>query len=834
MKLFPHILARVGGTTFSRVKDLSFREMAFVENIFQKEKALKLQFENVLQSFELTIEEIDNYRLISILKNARKDFKNHKSSTFKKLWKANQNELFSDLLLEISVYLKLKNDIEKLKKEFDLLFQKEELNQYSILKAFFQNEDYLKGILQSSHSLYNQSKKLILKEPKYFKKKERQTVHTLAQYFYRIGTKTSPFSHFTTLDILSNRDGLFKNNKLKPRDNLYQYNNFILVKMKNNLLTDPSFFRQLKIQVNPTIVAKNNEYHFLKNIKNVESNQQIEASELLEELCQNIITNNGVSFKTATVKLLELVEADKEGIENYLLELIDVGFLEWEWGFSGLTYNWELQLHILILSMDEFLNRKEWIACLEKMLRDKKQMGSPSERFRYKQQIALRSDLEKLGLKDIIPELLFFEDIRKKSSIQLSELEIKPIIESLDSLLRLLEPLVQNEMKNRILNCWSKNFSCDESVPLMIFYEKIFHTPFDNRRSESPRKGGNLDLFKKIKLGIKENGRVDKIGNLHFSTNQLKSFFPKKNNQDKSQYSGLFQFYKKDRNTKAVINGLTPGFGKLFGRFLPLFNDNITIQLQKWNSELQGKGLWVENVDASIFNANLHPPLLSFEILNSVSQNSLPLENRISIKDLEVRWDENLEQPVLSSSETKERVTIFDFGFEHPDNRSPMFQLLNGFSISHATYRTFLELANEIFIEEKPNDVKCFKRIVIDENLILQRQIMEVSISFFPKKEKGESNSSYFLKIQKWKTENKIPQFIFIKPISGDDKSTINLKRDFYKPQLIDLYSPIAIVLLQKIIEKYSGRIRIVEMLPSQDETIGESVSEFAIQWKVD
>ncbi|MFT6321309.1 MAG: hypothetical protein ACJAT4_002239, partial [Granulosicoccus sp.] len=60
-----------------------------------------------------------------------------------------------------------------------------------------------------------------------------------------------------------------------------------------------------------------------------------------------------------------------------------------------------------------------------------------------------------------------------------------------------------------------------------------------------------------------------------------------------------------------------------------------------------------------------------------------------------------------------------------------------------------------------------------------------------------------------------------------------NLKKDFFKPQLIDLNSPLAIVLLQKVLEKHLGRIRLEEMLPKEEEMMGDSVAEFGVQWGV-
>lgn len=829
MKLFPHILGRVGGSTFEEVKELSFSKVDIVNALLQKEKEVQSQYEKVLETFQFTIQKITDYRLKSVLINAKKDFQSHRASFLKKLKKKSQNDVLNKLFFEISIYSDFKFELKNLQDEFDLIFQKKEIDQYIVLRAFFQKQNIQKGLLQASHSLLSQIKKLDSKSPQNFKKKERQTLRSLAQYFYRIGTKTSPFSHFTTLDILSERDGAFQNESLENEKSFFQFNNFILAEIKELLLKEPSFFRQLELQVNPTVMVKNEEFHFIKNDKNIETIQQIETEEILFVLCRIIIAQDGIEFRSMVEELLKIVEADWSSLENYLLELVQVGFLEWQWGFSGLSFAWEEKLLERINSMRDFPSKNRLKICLDKMIQTKQRVKRSDVQTRFFLQKSIKGDLEKFGMKKIIPELILFEDVQKPISIQLSINQIQPIIQSLDSLLRLLEPLVKNEMKNKISSCWQQNFREEKSVPLIYFYKKFYQTPTPNNNFT---KSENEYFFEKIKLGIKENVVVDEEGNLHFYTKDLKDIFPKKNEQVSTQYSGLFQFYSSEGKIKAIINGLTPGFGKLFGRFLPLFNDDITKQLQAWNTELKNDNVWVENVDASIFNANLHPPLLSFEIKNSGSQNALPDEKQISIKDIEVIWDEYLKEPVLVSLKNKKRISIFDFGFEHPENRSPMFQLLNGFSVPHATYRFFLQLVNEVFIDDEPNEIKGFRRVVIDEHLVLQRQSTEVPNSFFPKKEKSETNSSYFLNVQKCKKENNLSQFIFIKPIQNSADLSSDFSKDFFKPQLIDLNSPIAIVLLQKVLEKHSGRVSIIEMLPSGDQLIGDSVAEFAVQWK--
>ena len=832
MIFFPHIIARVGGTSFSQLKTLSINEISFVvllEQVLENEISLQLKFNDILLCFSATFKKTDNYRLRAILKNWKKDFENKRLSFLKKLEKNDKRELLRELLIKISIYSDSISEHEKLKNEFDAVFKKVELYQYNFLINFFQNEYIQKGILQSSHSLFYQNNKLPLRQAQDYKKKERQTLRALAQYFYRIGGKTSPLSHFTTVDVLSKNEGVFQSNNLESGRIFFQYNNFILTEMKILLLKEPTFFGQLHLKLNPSTLHLSGELHFIKNSNNIETYQQVETSEILLYLNQLIITNQDLTFDSVVSLLIESVESDKESIEGYLLELIEIGLLEWQWDFSGLTFNWEYKLLDFLTRVDFFNNKDAWIICLDMMVQGKIQLEFEDAKYRFLFQKKLKTDLEKLGLKKINIELLFFEDVRKVTQVKLSENEIEPIVQSLDFLLNLIEPLTEDKIKDKIKYCYSQNFKGRISVPLLIFYQTYYQLNFNNI---TPENEGRDEKVEWLKSEIKKTGRVNQFGDLVFNLKDLENILLEKPSNPMKCYSGLFQFYKKEEKVKAVINGLAPGYGKLFGRFLPLFDDEITTQLQEWNIGNQEEDLWVENIDASVFNANLHPPLLINEIKNSNSQNNLPSGSQILIKDIEVMIDEDTKEVILVYSKTKKRIYIFDFGSEYPGHRSPMFQLLNGFNKPHYTYQFFIKIVNEMFNDIQPNDVKNFRRVVIDDHLILQRKSKEVPHSFFPEKEKNESNSSYFVKVQRWKSIHLFPQYVFIKPSQFSEGTSVVLNDDIYKPQLIDLNSPIAIVLLQKFLKKYLGRVKIEEILPSEEEFFGDSVSEFVVQWK--
>ena len=114
-------------------------------------------------------------------------------------------------------------------------------------------------------------------------------------------------------------------------------------------------------------------------------------------------------------------------------------------------------------------------------------------------------------------------------------------------------------------------------------------------------------------------------------------------NQSKGTSFGIFaQPYQDQADPERwhlVFNGSFPGFGKMFSRFLHIFDSSVTNDLRQWNQQLNRDELLLENHDASYFNANLHPPLLPYEIWMPNGNNTLPPDKQIPITDIEVRFN---------------------------------------------------------------------------------------------------------------------------------------------------------------------------------------------------
>jgi lantibiotic biosynthesis protein len=329
-------------------------------------------------------------------------------------------------------------------------------------------------------------------------------------------------------------------------------------------------------------------------------------------------------------------------------------------------------------------------------------------------------------------------------------------------------------------------------------------------------------------------------------------------------YGAFTQFYT-EKNAegetvlKGVLNANFPGYGKMFSRFLHLFDAELTGNLRKWNLSLAGSALYVEDCDASYFNANLHPPLLPYEVWMPGGHNSLPEDKQLAITDFEVRWEEEEQDLCLYHTLTGQRAFIFDLGFQGHMGRSALFQLLEKFS--GAEYLSIYPLLNAIQMQEgkkaeeqKPAEgqpqekketrapeVRLSPRIVYDGRIVLKRMEWTVPRDLLPLRQPVESDWSYFCRVNEWRLRHNLPDEVFIYVNSERNNKFVDpeiakkLGRDDYKPQYINFRNPLLIHLLEKSLVKVPYALKVVEMSPNSSQLLklnGEQyIIECVVQW---
>jgi len=346
---------------------------------------------------------------------------------------------------------------------------------------------------------------------------------------------------------------------------------------------------------------------------------------------------------------------------------------------------------------------------------------------------------------------------------------------------------------------------------------------------------------------------------------------PKPDYVDESNFFGSFmQFYEGNGadgtpQLHAVTNATFAGYGKMLSRFLHIFPDKVTDTIREWNTRHQGDDeVYVEDCDASYFNANLHPPLMPFEIWMPGGHNSLPPEQQLPITEFEVAYKANQGGIELRHKPTNRKAYVFDLGFQGQMGRSQLFQLLDKFSRARYLFtNNVVSGVNTVFSKKKAGvagqgkeaeaaaeaaqaaqgpKVNVHPRIVYEDQVVLQRKAWHVPKSLVPERLPEDDDATYYLKVNQWRLGLGMPDEVFVVLNSDrmgtqmvDPEKMRRLTRDDYKPQYMNFTSPLFVGLFEKMMVKVPATVKITEMLPNTNQLLkidGQRyVSEFMIQW---
>ena len=123
----------------------------------------------------------------------------------------------------------------------------------------------------------------------------------------------------------------------------------------------------------------------------------------------------------------------------------------------------------------------------------------------------------------------------------------------------------------------------------------------------------------------------------------------------------------------------TAGYGKYFSRFLYMLPDDVQEDVRRANAALTGE-LLAEICGDAQFNANLHPPLLRWEISYPTGESGAT-EDQLRSSEILVQPDaEDPQNLALVHGPTGRRVIPVDLGFLNPRMRPPLYQLLSRFT----------------------------------------------------------------------------------------------------------------------------------------------------------
>jgi hypothetical protein len=886
MEVFPHFIIRISSGEFKSLDSLRLdRTHKYVSEINNFEVYLSSIIPDLCDKIYHAVPSAASKKDRDILIEAKRDIYNKRqisSVTVDTIYTyVNGDTLVKNYCKYLNI---IEDKIKKLKKSF---VQEEAKTEVSF-KKLTNEENFKKGLLLSSHELFELAEKKYWVTPH----KKNRTFYSIQQgfgkYISRIYAKTSPFSTFTHIGfgVLKepNQDGkLIELNYGETEKNesksIIELNNYILKHLINLMVEVKPYLYNYQVSVNSSIYFdQKNRLKYFTNRGNTEAIQSIENTNTLLPLYEFIQTQTNPKF----VDLLKFAQRNSETsklkIESFLRKLYEIGFLEFRIGnMHGVNREWVQYLRNWLLSIDISDDLKyEFLAFLSTLENLKNEYQNSSSQDRKKLQFqaysAFKNFSKKLkycSLKDspthqnlnikkesffsyqsskrfsFRPNDIFYEDSIICNQYRVNKLHVLNTIKKIDRLLNLIAPFeLQYRKKIVLTNYFINHFGKENEVSLLDFYEK-YQRDTQEKKVNSDFRLSRM-LFKKADCLNKKtiNLELDEIEDL------LKEFPEELRKQSQtSSHSVFIQFHKNKENSyKSILNGVYPGFGKMFSRFLEADGD-ATEKILSDNIHLMGECLWAEDKDSSYFNANIHPDIMPYEISIPGGHNNQDKERRIYLKNLVVKYSEADSCIILYDITKHKRVSVFDLSFQAQDGRSDLYQFLENFT--YTQYFNLGILISEISIQahrelKNQRGLKKYKiirtpRIELENQVVLSRISWFIPKQILPQKQSCEDKPDYFLKLNRWFIENGLPKEFFAYAIYHREKRELDedilnsLGADDYKPQYISLDIPYLVNIFAEICEKVPRTLKVTEMLPSEGgicEIDGtKKVSEFLFQW---
>ena len=890
IQIFPHSLVRYAGMDYRAFNDFKLVGATEIlqkhQHILSKKARLKLLICDGLYNL-ITAQTADENRQPLI--NLKRQIYNDKKITVQKLEES--THLFPvELDLQLKSYLFLEQSITNFHVANRTNFQHQLVRNQKQLQQLALDPSLQNGLLLSSPILLQQLPGYLSKEPDSFRQKEQRISFSLLRYLSRMCFKTSPFSTFTYTGLmhLSKKQQGATEPFSKKMQHKIRLNNGLFEYLKSILVHHPGINELMMVRLNKTATINAQKIHFLINFNNIESFQQLPATGL-PLLIFHYFRNKQQILNLAQLseKIAASVEnANSVTIKTYLFKLITAGLLELGMETSSINPKWDEQLLAFFRKtgskdpdIKQLTNLFEQLQQFKSAYSERNTAARSSILETAEHQVAttLKGLQHAAGLaippksphqdSESIPgaafealnfnphhfsgRQLFYEDCYTTEPELLNEVLINEFTEKADQLLNHLSPidLFKNE-RQKMTAFFLEHYPENTKVKVTDFYHAYyFHVKKpekENPATSTLKEPGEWEKAISIKLQALTAGKPDSI---HLTHHFFEPFSTSK--PVKRQYSrALFvQFYptpsihpEERESMSGVINSVLPGMGKVSGRFLPLFSPEVSVDFFRHNSQLHPKILKAEINDASSFNANIHPPLLDYELALPGGNKSYPEHQQIQVDDLLLSFDQETDFLKLSLGE--KQVYTYDLCLESFYNRSNLYQLMAHFNEEEKLFLPpLIGLVDAHYMnpeEEQVEEILSLPRITYEKTVIIRRKTWRIKTSSIPIQQASEPDYDYFMRINEWRLRQDLPiniflflrkQSFFIKPLIRKEAKKAGLNDD-YKPQFISFEQPLLIELFKRLLSRAGAHVIIEEMLPGLPvENQSEPVKEYLLQW---
>ncbi|MFN4256846.1 MAG: lantibiotic dehydratase [Saprospiraceae bacterium] len=768
-KLLPLTLIRAGGLPFEMLAALGRDWSANLENWQNAQQNLRDKTDVLHRTLSHLLEILPENAARTAVYNARKNlFQQKKADWARLLAFQDGSAAWADVQMAARGLAEAEQSRADALQSFESQWNETLLDNYAHLQNAAAHPVLQRGLLFASHELLRRLPDFRAAQPGNFDKKTRGTALAVYQYLARAAAKTSPFAHFSTVHLT--RLGDANEDDAPPFEKVAVVPNVaVLEALYEMLLAYPVFYQSLSVRLNPFIVKQLPVYEFLYFDGENESFQQLTADAVVDFVVETLLENERqMPFAALQNRLAETVEAPPERLERFLLDLADIGFLDWDWPEKGWSAGWpgglmnflgHLPAEPVVVETAALL---QWLRGAARALAFQEVPAASQTQAEATEK--LRAHFAEFGGKmpPLSPEQVFYADVAAPAKSDFGTETEFP------DLLRTFPKAVSDWLPPR-------------------------PAPPINQLTEQPT---DLPTFFK-------NWQAQKIENQLVETN----FSP--NPFDETRHLGLlFQpFRGTDGQLCAVLNAWFPGGGRMFGRWLPLFSETAERELRDWCTEMTKSENGIAHFAAlGWHNANFHPLLheKSLDWPGGRSRKSPQnlLAGTLSVAEINGRAR-------LIEPETGRPLQLVDPGLESWQSRTAAARMLLNLGVPKVSLRR--TLAQMSTWQTAGPGLKTRSRIQ-HGSWVFARAAWQMEPMVWQNwlGKLGTGKFSFFLTINALREAWQLPRQVFYRfPASGG------------KPQYLDFGSPVSVLLFEKMLRSAGeATLEIVEMLPAPGQLL--------------
>lgn len=704
------------------------------------------------------------------------------------------------------------------------------------------DDDFRKGLMVSSRSLYgNLERYRAAAASGALSGRDEKTERGLLRYYSRMAAKATPFATFCAVlpgsfveaDGAGLREGETRFTATPRRKRSFvRINKFIYGLLFDHLKTRPAVRHALTVERNPTLRSDADRLVYLTAVDGREVFQRLADNEVLQLIASRFEDGAAPTLGQLIAALSgdPEIDATPEEAEAYLDKLIEIGFLRFHTGIREQDADWDLPFRDLLERVDDDHARQA--SALLVLLREGTEAYTAAEVDRRLGVIdridrAIEEALESMGVKARLRrDMAFYEDATADAEARIALTPgVRRAFQTFEAWVRATSSMAWPRQEQASMrHFFEQNYGARDGVPLLQFYEDFYREHFKAHveKETRQRNGARPDEMDGYDVGnpfglesIREIGdartRLSEVIRAAWAADPgaesvdvdpgavekaLRGIETVSGVPRSMGAFGILLPAVGDGDPSLLLHGAsyTAGYGKYFSRFLYMLPDDVQEEVRRANGALTGE-LLAEICGDAQFNANLHPPLMRWEISYPTGESGAADEQ---LRSSEIRVEPDPEDTAalrLVHGPTGRHVIPVDLGFLNPRMRPPLYQLLSRFTppvmfgpgipespVAPKPRPEPAPAGAEAAAEPAPAPAPAAEapapasappppqpviavrpRITYGGHLVLARRRWSVPGVLLPQRRPDESAADFFVRANRWRAENGIPESAYLR-----------------------------------------------------------------------